>query len=231
MGALKVKVGGSWIDIGGGSADEVWVGPDAPTSPDTELWYDTDALATSIPSPLQSFGPESGKPVAPNAPYRYFATDTRRLWMWDGTGWIVMAEPTQSWTPAITGTVIGTGGSAGASGWYKRGDGYCDISGNITLGSSGFSVAGSNTLVLPIASAGVRTNQLHLVAVQAGGWRYPLENDPTAPGTSGGLLYALKTDGTYLNNAATVNSGIPFAWAAGCQFEISGRYAMQTRYL
>lgn len=46
MGVLRVNVGGTWIDVGGGSgSEEVFVGPDDPTgTPSTELWYDTDAI-------------------------------------------------------------------------------------------------------------------------------------------------------------------------------------------
>jgi hypothetical protein len=45
MGVLKIKVGGQWIDVAN-SNDEVWVGPDTPTDPNAELWYDTDAAVT-----------------------------------------------------------------------------------------------------------------------------------------------------------------------------------------
>lgn len=43
IGTLKVRVGGTWIPVSGGS-DEVWIGPDDPitTNPSVELWYDTD---------------------------------------------------------------------------------------------------------------------------------------------------------------------------------------------
>lgn len=42
-GVLYAKVGGTWVPVGGGGGDEVWVGPDDPgiNSPH-EIWYDTD---------------------------------------------------------------------------------------------------------------------------------------------------------------------------------------------
>jgi len=45
MGVLYVNVGGSWVPVGGGTTDEVAIGPDDPVAanPNVELWYDTDA--------------------------------------------------------------------------------------------------------------------------------------------------------------------------------------------
>lgn len=63
MGVLRARVGGSWVDIG-------------------------------VAGPLPMYGLESAKPATPTQPgYQYFATDTKRLWLWDGTGWIIMQEP------------------------------------------------------------------------------------------------------------------------------------------
>lgn len=45
MPVLKARVGGAWVDVGGG-VDEVSVGPTAPTDSAVELWYDT-----SVPTP------------------------------------------------------------------------------------------------------------------------------------------------------------------------------------
>jgi len=41
---LKARIGGTWVDVGGGGAgaDEVWVGPNTPTDAANELWVDTD---------------------------------------------------------------------------------------------------------------------------------------------------------------------------------------------
>jgi len=47
MGVLRVKVSGNWVDVGG-SADVVWVNPDAPTDPNIEMWYDTDAFGLGL---------------------------------------------------------------------------------------------------------------------------------------------------------------------------------------
>jgi hypothetical protein len=44
-------------------------------------------------------GLEAARPVAPATPgIRYYATDTKREFLWDGTGWIIMSEPMQAFT-------------------------------------------------------------------------------------------------------------------------------------
>lgn len=52
MGVLKVKVGGSWLDIGPSGADEVMVGATAPVDVTTELWYDTSAVPAFDPAKM-----------------------------------------------------------------------------------------------------------------------------------------------------------------------------------
>lgn len=51
MGVLYARVSGAWVPIGAGS-DEVWIGPDAPVDPSTEVWYDTDASLPASPSSI-----------------------------------------------------------------------------------------------------------------------------------------------------------------------------------
>lgn len=48
MGALYVRVGGTWVPVAGG-ADEVYIGTDDPgVASQYELWYDTDAVGTGL---------------------------------------------------------------------------------------------------------------------------------------------------------------------------------------
>lgn len=80
-GVLKALINGAWVNIPAGM-DEVWISPTEPTNPGIELWYDTDE-----PGATGSFGLEAARPTTPAAPMRYFATDTRRDWLWDGVSW------------------------------------------------------------------------------------------------------------------------------------------------
>jgi len=224
MGVLFARVGGAWVPISG-TSDEVFIGPDDPigTFPMTELWYDTDAPGRDQPS----FGLEANKPAAPGQPMSFFATDTKREWFYDGTGWIVMAEPTQSGSAVFGGVTLGTGGTAPSS--YHRQDGYCDWKAGFTLGSSGFTV-GALTHTLTFPAQRLSTNELNVAFVDSGGWRHAGLHDPA---TSGAMtLYFARADlpGAIRNEGATTSATAPFTWGAGDATEISGRYQMASRY-
>src|SRR5262245_37342198 len=69
------------------------------------------------------YGTEAARPAGVPG-MRYFATDTKREFLYDGTGWVVMAEPAQTYTPALTGITLGNGTLTGR---YHRSDGWCDF--------------------------------------------------------------------------------------------------------
>lgn len=88
--------------------DEIFVGPEDPigTYPLTDLWYDTDAIGLTGQAP---YGLEAARPVAPGLPMRYFATDTKRDWLYDGTQWVrtgVIASHSLSSTFTSTGVQV-----------------------------------------------------------------------------------------------------------------------------
>ena len=57
----------------GDGADEVWIGPDPPVAPETELWYDTDAEPTIAVSaiPIVAVPYASWPPVDPQSNVLY----------------------------------------------------------------------------------------------------------------------------------------------------------------
>ena len=64
--------------------------------------------------------------VCYGAGLRIFETDTKRELRYDGTGWIIMAEPAQTFTMAVTPSAgafgaLGALGAGGASGATARG--------------------------------------------------------------------------------------------------------------
>src|SRR5207344_1253726 len=88
MPALKARIAGAWVTIPTG-ADEVFVGPTAPTDSATELWYDSSAV--SIAAGLYGVGTMALRPAAPSQTgFQYFATDTQRLWIWNGSAWLLI---------------------------------------------------------------------------------------------------------------------------------------------
>ena len=173
-----------------------------------------------------SSGPEGSRPLSATVPgLQYWATDTKRLWLSDGVGWIIMDEPTQVWVPNIVGVAIGTGGIE--DGWTRRSGGYVDFSGRKVLGSSSFVVSTGSALTLPYSGITVRTNQFQIAYVDTGGWRYPGLHDPGSTQVS---LAAVNAGVAYAQNQAAVSATVPFTWGANDSFEFAGRYAMATRY-
>lgn len=150
---MYVSDGTSWLTTS--PVDEVWVGPDPPTDPLTEMWYDNDAVppapSTPTTAPEVFVGPndpgttfqlwydtdapglvngsavglEASKPTSAPTGARYFATDTKRDWVWDGTGWIIMYEPQQTYAPTTFNISFGSGGLVIAT--YQRSAGWCHI--------------------------------------------------------------------------------------------------------
>lgn len=152
-------------------------------------------------------------------------TDTDRWWVYDGTGWIIMAEPTVSYTPTLTNITLGTG-TVSAS--YHRSDGWCDYSLRLTFGSS-TSIAGGCTISLPVAySTGDEWHTTQVlfydsnVAQRYYGMTYA--NSTTTVG-----LVAINAGATYALGASVTNT-VPFTWATGDLIVFTGRYRMATRY-
>lgn len=176
------------------------------------------AARTGLESALPASGSFDG--------HEYWATDTNRLRRWDGTGWVVMAEPTQSYTPGFPGITLGSGTVVGTS---HRSDGWCDFTALFTLGAG--SAYGANiACLLPYASAGTRIGQLHVAFEDAGVAISLGVCDAVAAGSSSVLLYAALTNTTYQNISGT-STTIPFSFGSGDKVHVSGRFQMNTRYL
>ena len=217
MAVLRARIGGAWVDVGGAaSADEVWIGTDAPPDANAELWYDTDE-----PTVL-AYGLESAKPATPPAPQTYFATDTKRSWFFDGTGWVIMGEPGVSWTPTYTsGITVGSGSSVG---WYHRSDGFCDIWGRFTLGA-GSAVTGAVVVALPFAPQNLAINWLNIGYFDGNLYYTGMAGDSASP-----QFYPVTATQTYVQITGTLGPSAPFVWAAGHQIQFHGRYRMASRY-
>ena len=112
-----------------------------------------------VGSPMGFFGVESAKPVTPASPIQYFATDTKRNWQWDGTGWIILSEPQQTYAPSPTN--VSNGGGFSLSGWYHRSDGYCDVHIYHMLGNStaGVITSPGPAYLLPFTSSNLGDEQ------------------------------------------------------------------------
>ncbi len=154
----------------------------------------------------------------------WWETDTFRKYVYDGTGWIVMAELTQSYTPTVGGFTLGNGTILGT---YHRSDGWCDFEVRIGLGSTS-AVTGALTVTLPITAAAVAvTNGFHAGFIRFGIQEY---SAMVASGSTTGVnLRAVDASGTYAASAAT-SATIPFTWNVNDGAYVRGRYQMTTRY-
>lgn len=111
MGILRVKVGGSWVDVtsgvsSGSGPDEVVISTTDPivTNPNAELWYDSDAVGTPMGAEVW---------VAPDPPSQatvlfWYETDTATLH--------ARPDGTSSWTTVPTQGPQGPAGATGPQG-------------------------------------------------------------------------------------------------------------------
>lgn len=155
-----------------------------------------------------------------------FQLDTQQRKEWDGTGWTIMSEPSQSWAPTFnSGVTIGNG--SWTVGWYKRGDGFIDFKAEFMLGSTS-SVSGSPILNAPIAAFGTGPGDVwnELGDSSAG---LVFSAYAGVGSTSTFTAYVQVVSGTYAFTTAATSS-VPFTWAVGDVYRAGGRYRMTTRY-
>lgn len=152
-----------------------------------------------------------------------------RLWIHDGTGWVIMAEPEQLYTPTFANATLGT--SPARTGGYQRSDGFIDFWAKLTLGTGGAMTASNVTVSMP---SGVT------LAAKARGWGYGEANDSgtrynthfdgVSAAASTVNIFVTATGSTYAASASIVTA-VPFTWAVGDILFVGGRAAMNTRYL
>lgn len=158
---------------------------------------------------------------------RVFQADTGQTKMWDGIGWVIMDEPAQTWTPTFaSGVTVGNG--AWSLSTYHRSDGYVDLAGVFTLGSTS-AVTGPIAVNLPIAALGLQAGDVWAELGDASAASYG-PGIPNLGATTNFTLAALAAGGSYGTYAAT-SAVVPFAWAVGDLIKVGGHYRMSTRYL
>jgi len=151
-----------------------------------------------------------------------YETNTNRQLTHDGTGWVIMAEPTNLYTPSLSGVTLGNGAVAGR---YHRCDGYVDFYARFDFGTT--SAIGANpTIGLPIAySSGQESEAFNVMYFNGARWS---GRTLSASTTTVGLLVT-NTAGTHSSDV-NLTATIPFTWANGCALIVAGRYQMTTRY-
>lgn len=169
------------------------------------------ALSSSIPNSINKPGicTSSTRPAG-YAGMLIYETDTKRSLLYDGTGWIVMSEPTiTSFAPVVTAasgtiTTLGT-----VTFGYERSDGWLTWWCNIAVTTNGTG-AGNVLFTLPVLP---NPTQIFL-----GSGR---EN----------LLYGYLLFVTLNGSTAVIgNYNNTYPAANGTGLRMSGRYQMTTRY-
>lgn len=155
-----------------------------------------------------------------------YESNTGRTLVYDGTDFVIMNEPVQTYTPTWTGVT-----NTGVSGSYTRQNGFCTFTATIAVNV----MTGPVTVTLPItAFATPVPSQFETIFVDtsaaAAGVFYGVQSASTIALT----LYASAVNAaaagtTYVFSAALTNA-IPFTWAAGDTISVTGTYRMTTRY-
>lgn len=157
-----------------------------------------------------------------------FESDTLRTMQYDGTGWIIIDEPWQTYTPSWTNLTVG---NATQTWSYRRTAGVCEVSGSITLGTTS-SVGGLIGISVPsgVTAAATATNPLLSFA----GRLVPGSSFPpyaTLGSTTRVDLYSYNAASAAAAAVLATSATSPGTWASTHIIELSFRYRMNTRYL
>lgn len=188
----------------------------------TAAWANANVRDQGI-SPFASTAARDSAIVSPIAGQVCTLTNGT-VFVYDGTGWVRMAEPLQTYTPTLNG-VTATTGTLTAT--YHRSDGWCDVFVKFVLGASS-AITGDVNFLLPIAAANsITTGMFNCGILDSGVSEYP----GMSGGTSTTTVYirAILASGTYASYVP-LSSTIPMTWGASDAFFLYGRYQMVTRY-
>lgn len=158
----------------------------------------------------------------------YYDTTNFRLYRSDGVGWIVMYEPLQTYTPALTNITIGNGTNSGR---YKRFGGMCFVKAAFVMGST--SVMGTGPQMSAPKTMDVALGLNEADAATA------IYYDATGGRGSGRTFCVSGTTIGFLatNSAATytiesqVTALIPYTWTTSDLLTFAFTYTMATPYL
>ena len=158
----------------------------------------------------------------PNPPAGSMAVvpSTSRLYIHNGTQWIIHFEPPQPWAPAGGGDFApGSGGVA--SGWFQRANNQIEFWGGVTLGT-GFAIYANPRIALPIQcyAGNVVSAFLDVNYFSAGsGWN-------TGAGWYGESISFTMSCRTSFTKMAAISPTFPQTWKAGDAMQFAGRYRM-----
>lgn len=160
----------------------------------------------------------SARPASPTQGMVIYETDVNRIRVWDGSAWLCIWAKGATYTPALTGMSIGSGGSAANSATWSFSGGELIITGEIVFGSSGATFPAATILAnlpsgftaSPNPSTALPVGQCHFNDVGANG-AYGVTR---LNSTTSVRFVPVDAAGTYATLVAT-SALIPFTWVAG----------------
>ena len=163
-----------------------------------------------------------------------YQTVDHKIMFSDGTGWIILYEPTQSYSPSSTN--ISFGASSTLSGKFNRSCGHCTGEIVFYMGNSGTAAVMGTA---PTVGLPKNATSESLSFYESDGGFVVMYYDATGPRYYGNTyqsgvgalgLQALSVSGTNIMGN-TLTASIPFIWAFGDFFALRFDYTMATPYL
>src|SRR5262245_55258880 len=171
------------------------------------------------------YGTEANRPVAgTQVGQHYYASDTKRDFMWDGTGWIIMDEPWTTYVPTRTDL---NGGTVVAQ--YKRRGGNCLVSFTWTY-TAGATIGSVPQFSLPfpiLTALNVTTCVWQVLYYDSAGARRYGSTYPT--GNNLFFLCWIPGAANYINGGVMATA-VPFTWKANDWLTTFGEYPMASKY-
>jgi hypothetical protein len=165
----------------------------------------------------------------PSAGDMAYAQDIDTRWGHDGTDWIILDEPEQSYTPTYANVTLGT--SPTRIGTYRRSNGMLDFFTRLALGTGG-ALTGQPTVSMPSGITLGESSRASLAVQIVDGGSNVAEGTCSSSVAGDSVLTPLvwAAGSTYLT-CASLSATVPMTWAVTDQLKVSGRIPMQTRYL
>ena len=192
--------------------------PPATLTPITSAWG--KAVSDAVIQKFANTADMNTKWPNPPAGSMAVVPSTSRLYIYNGTQWIIHFEPPQPWVPAGGGDFApGTGGSA--AGWFQRANNQIEFFGYVVLGT-GFAIYANPRIALPVQVHGNEaiSSFLNVTYYQTGyGWRQGY-------GWYGqSVSFTLGVQNSFTSYLPITPSS-PHVWAANDQIRFAGRYRM-----
>jgi hypothetical protein len=174
-------------------------------------------------------GLDAAKPAFAGVPgMQYWATDTKRLWLSDGSGWIILSEPWTNFTPTFTNMAAGNGTLIAQT---QRSNGNAKVRFSLILGSTS-TVGTTPQFTIPYAAnnLGIELDTRAIVELydSAGARRLGVMAASSSTLINLGYVNTNTPAGQAIYSGLT--AALPFTWKANDRIRTSFEYMMLSAY-